>query len=257
MNIHPSSVVHEKAILGKDVKIGPFCVVGENVTLGDGTELISHVSIVGHTTIGKRNVFSPFCSIGQLPQDLKYRGEETFVKIGDDNVFKEYVTVNLGTIANKVTEIGNKNFIMVSTHIAHDCVVGNNCILANSTMLAGHVIVDDYATIGGNTAVQQFVRVGSYSYIGGCSAVDRNVPPYCAGYGNRLNIKGINKIGLMRRGFSEEQIHEIHDAWRIFYKSTLTKEQAIVELEKVAIGKPHVEDFLNFLKADLKGAIAR
>lgn len=254
--IHKTAVIGKNASIGENVKIGPYCVVGDNVTIGDGTILECHVAVDGRTTIGKNVRISPFASIGQPPQDLKFKGEDTEVMIGDGTVIREYVTVNLATNAAKVTRIGKNNFIMAYCHVAHDCTIGDNCILSNGTALAGHVTLDNYVTLCGSCGVQQFMRVGSYAYIGGFSAIDRNVPPYCTGYGNRLQIKGINVVGLRRKGFSDAAIKEIHGAWKIFYKSGASREEAVAQIAHKYSDNKDVLLFSDFIDS-IEGAIAK
>lgn len=218
MAIHPSSIIDPNAILGKNVKIGPFCHVGPNVVLNDDVELVSHVSIQGHVQIGEKTKIYPFACIGHAPQDLKYEGEESQVIIGKETMIREYVTIHPGTKHGQMyTKIGDKCLLMIGVHIAHDCVVGNNVIMANNATLAGHVTVDDYAIIGGLSAVHQFVRIGAHCMIGGMSGVESDVIPYGIVKGERAHLNGLNLIGLRRRGFSNESIKQLQEAYkRIF-----------------------------------------
>ena len=200
--IHPSAYIDPKACLGQGVKIGPFCMVGPDVELHDDVELVSHITISGCTTIGARTKIYPFASIGHPPQDLKYKGESSLVIIGSDNVIREYVTIQPGTLGGLMkTTVGNNGLFMVGVHIAHDCVVGDHVIMANYATLAGHVTIDDYVIIGGLSAVQQHVHIGEHAMIGGMSGVERHVIPYGLVMGERASLRGLNLIGLKRRGF--------------------------------------------------------
>lgn len=215
--IHPSASVDPQAQLGSNVRIGPNSLVGPHVVIGDDCELVSHAIVTGHTTMGSGNRVFPFSSIGQEPQDLKYHGEDSEVIIGDNNTFRENVTVNAGTEGGgMVTRIGNNNLLMAYTHVAHDCILANGIVLANCATLAGHVEVEDHAIIGGLSAVQQFVRIGQLAMIGGMSGVTKDVPPFClvAG-GYRVGLCGLNVIGLKRRGYTLEKIGRLKDIYRI------------------------------------------
>ena len=248
--IHPSSVVHADAMLGDDIEIGPFCTVGPEVQLGDGCRLISHVVIEGpETTIGKNNTFYPFCIIGIDPQDLQYHQERTRLVVGDGNVFRESVSVHRGSVKGGETRIGHDNLLMGYVHVAHDCILGNHNILASYVGLSGHVMIDDYVTLGGRVGVVQFFRIGSYAYIGGGSVIDKNVPPYASGYGNRLKIKSINIVGLKRHGFSRDAIHAISDAHRLYFRSDLSKGEALQQIEETLGSVEEVRLFTEFLKA--------
>ena len=221
--IHPTSVVDPQAQLGNDVTIGPFCVVGPHVKIGEGTVLYSHVVLDGHTTIGKRNQIFNFASIGTAPQDLSYKGEPTEVIIGDDNVFRECVTIHRGTTKQDLkTIVGSNCLLMAYVHIGHDGVIGNRVIMANSTNLAGHVRIGDRVIIGGGTNIAQFISLGPGAYIGGASAIDRDIPPYCTALGNRVRLKGINIVGLRRQGYKREQINEAVEFFRAMEISPLS-----------------------------------
>ncbi len=220
--ISPLASVHPEAKIAKNVHIGPFCLIGPNVEIDEGTSLTSHVVIEGHTKVGKNNKFLQFCSIGATPQDTSYKGEPTQTIIGDGNVFREYVSVHRATLKqDQKTIIGNNSFLMAYVHIAHDCTIGNNVTFANAVMCAGHVNVGDRVIIGGNTGISQFVSLGKGSYIGGGSAIDRDVPNFCTAYGNRIRLKGINIIGLKRQGFSKQDISEVVDFYRTMESSAL------------------------------------
>ncbi len=225
--IHPTAVVHPWARVGDGVRVGPYSVIGENVEIGDGCRIGPNVLIEGNTTIGKNNRFFHGASIGTPPQDLKYDGEITGLSIGDNNTFREFVTVNTATGQGDTTEIGNGCLLMAYAHVAHNCVIGNEVILANSVNLAGHVLVDDFAIVGGVTPVHQFVRIGKYAFIGGGSRVERDVPPFMKIAGSPPQVYGINGIGLERRGFSDERRARIKQLYKLLYRSKLNVSQAL------------------------------
>jgi UDP-N-acetylglucosamine acyltransferase len=219
---HPMSFVHPEARIGHNVKIGPFCVIGPNVEIGDDCVFHANVVADGHTKIGKKNIFFQFGSIGAPPQDTSYKGEPTETIIGDNNTFREYVSIHRGTLKqDKKTVIGSNSLFMAYCHIAHDCTLGNNLTFANSVNLAGHVTIGDRVIIGGNTGVTQFVTLGKGAYIGGGSGIDRDIPEFCTAYGNRVRLKGINIIGLKRQGHSKEVISEVVDFYRTMEASAL------------------------------------
>ncbi len=236
VEIHPSAIVHSKAQLGENVKIGPFSVIGPSVLLGDRCVVHSHVILEGNLSIGCENTFFQFTSIGAAPQDKTYKGEATEVIIGDNNIFREYVSVHRGTLkSDRVTKIGSYNFMMSYAHIAHDVVFGNHCVVANTTNFAGHVCVEDYVTIGGGCYFGQFVTLGKGCYIGGGSIVDRDIPPFCAAYGNRVRLKGPNIIGMKRQGHSQDVIIKVVDFYRDMEASPLSA-RAFVNCEKSTVG---------------------
>ena len=225
MSIHPTAIIEAGAKIAKDVIIGPYCTIGAYVKIGAGTRLVSHVVVTGHTTIGKNNVIYPFASLGQPSPDRKYKGEEATLTIGDNNDIREGVTMHIGTAADKgTTKVGSNNLFMAGSHIAHDCIVGNNIIIANYTQLAGHVEIADNVTIGGLSGVHQHVRVGSHSIIGGHTAVDYDVPPYASVSGRRAMLKGLNLVGLRRRGFEKTTIRELDAAYDFLFDETAENE---------------------------------
>ena len=247
---HPSSLVHPDAVLGADVKIGPFCTVGAGVEIGDGCRLLSHVVIDGpQTVIGEDNTFHPFSVIGVDAQDKKYGGEPTRLVIGDGNVFRESVSVHRGSVGGGETRIGSGNLLMNHVHVAHDCTIGDHNVLASYVGLSGHVVLDDHVTLGGRVGVVQFLRIGSHAYVGGGSVVDGHVPPYASAVGNRLRIRGVNVVGLKRRGFSREAIHAISDAHALYFRSGLRKEEALQQIDEQVGGAEEVEAFTAFLRA--------
>ncbi len=233
--IHPTAVIEDGAKFGRHVKVGPYCVIGADVRMGDGCELISHVVITGHTQLGNNNRVFPFSSIGQIPQDLKYRGEASEVIMGDNNQIRENVTINAGTEGGgMVTRIGNNNLLMAYAHIAHDCILGNGIVLANCATLAGHVEVDDDAIIGGLSAIQQFVRIGRLSMIGGMSGVTKDVAPFTllAG-GYRAGLSGLNIIGLKRHGFTLARIGILKEVYRLLLQEAGNREDRLLEAESL------------------------
>ena len=233
--IHPSSLVAPEAKLHETVKVGPFCIVGPNVEIGANTSLLSHVVIDGHTTIGEGNQFFQGCSIGAPPQDLSYKGEPTKTVIGNNNTFREYVSIHRGTLKeNLVTQIGNICLFMAYVHAGHDVVVGNNCIIANSTNFAGHVKIGDRVSIGGGTNISQFVTLGRGAYIGGATAIDRDIPVFCTALGNRAYLKGINIIGMRRQGYSKQEISEVVDFYRTMEASALSPRSFVENDELMA-----------------------
>ncbi len=253
-SIHPTACVHPKAELADGVIVGPFCVVGEHVKLGQGTELRAHVCIEGITEIGQRCTIFPFVSIGSPPQHLQYHDEPTHVRVGDDNILREYVTINRGTVFGEgVTTIGRHNFLMAYSHVAHDCHVGNHVIMANGATLAGHVSIGHYAVIGGLVGVHQYVRIGDYAMIGGCSAVVMDVPPFMRAVGNRASLYGLNAIGLRREGVSVQRIRILKQAYNLLFR----KKQRMADAIKVARHQfqdsPDVLVLLTFLETSTRG----
>ncbi len=221
--IHPSSLVDTNAKIHETVKIGAFCIVGPNAIIGANTILHSHVVIDGHTSIGEANQFYQFCSIGAPPQDTSYKGEPTRTVIGNNNTFREYVSIHRGTLKeNSITQIGNNCLLMAYVHVGHDVSVGNNVVVANSSQFAGHVKIGDRVTIGGGTFISQFVTLGRGAYIGGATAIDRDIPLFCTAMGNRVYLKGINIIGLRRQGYSKPEITEVVDFYRTMEASALS-----------------------------------
>jgi UDP-N-acetylglucosamine acyltransferase len=221
--VHATALVHENAILGEDVEIGPYCIVGENVKIGDKTKLYSHVVVEGHTEIGKENEFFQFCSIGLPPQDKSYKNEPTKTIIGNSNVFRESCTVHRATTKqDNVTIVGSNGYFMTGVHFAHDCNIGSNVTLANGTMCAGHVTIGDFVQMGGACGVTPFCSVGNGAFIGAASAIDKDIPHFCAAFGNRVKLKGVNIIGMKRRGHTKDVISEVVDFYRMMDASALS-----------------------------------
>lgn len=257
MSIHPTAVVSSKATLGEEVSIGPYAILEDDVVLGDHCRVDAHTVIQGPTRIGAHCHFFPFCSIGFPPQDLKYRGEQTELVIGDHNTFREYVTVNRGTTGGGGrTSIGNHNVVMAYSHIAHDCSLGDHVLLANAATLAGHVTVADHATIGAFSGVHQFCRVGIYGFVGGYSVITKDVLPYSKTVSAReAKNYGVNVIGLERRGFPVESIRSIRAAYRVLLKSGLNTSQALDQLKQELAGRPEVQALIDFIQTSERGII--
>ena len=246
--IHPTAIIEDGALIGNDVVIGPYCCVGPNVIIGSGTRLISHVVIGGNTTIGSGNVFFPFCSIGLIPQDLKFKGEKSKLVIGNHNTIREHVTMNPGTEGGGLlTEIGNHCLFMVGSHVAHDCMVADHVILANNATLAGHVSVDEFAIIGGLAAVHQFTRIGKHAMIGGMSGVENDVIPYGSVIGERARLSGLNIVGLKRRGFSREQVHRLRAAYKELFDLDGTLADRLVSVRQSYQDDLVIQDILGFI----------
>ena len=250
-----TSIIDKNAKISNSVKIGPYCVIGPNVEIGDNTIIESHVSITGNTKIGLNNRIFPFSSIGSDPQDLKYNGEDTQLVIGNNNTIREYVTINPGT-ANGcgVTTLGSNCLIMISAHIAHDCIIGNNVIIANSAAIAGHAQIDDDVVIGGNCGIQQFSRIGKMAMIGGMTGVSRDVIPYGLSMGNRNYLNGINLIGLRRRNFSNKDILELSNAYKEIFKTEKLNEN-LNKLNGNYKDSALINDVIEFIKKDKKRPI--
>lgn len=253
--IHSTAIIHPDAELGNNVSLGPFCIVDANVTIGDNTKLESHIVVKGKTTIGSGNHFYQFGSIGEDCQDKKYKGEPTELIIGDNNVFREGVTVHRGTVQDKgITRIGNNNLFMTNAHIAHDCVIGDNSILATLCTLAGHVTVDDWVILGGMTAVHQFCHIGSHSFVGGGVIVLRDVPHFVM-LGEGSVPRGINTEGLKRRGFSAATIMQIKRAYKVLYRNGNLADEAVVILREMAIETPEIMALADFVEHSVRGIV--
>ncbi|WP_440909449.1 acyl-ACP--UDP-N-acetylglucosamine O-acyltransferase [Candidatus Pelagibacter sp.] len=253
--IHDTSIIDKNAKIGNNVEIGPYCVVGPNVKIADNNKLHSHVNISGNTKIGEGNIFYPFCSIGNDPQDLKFSGENTELIIGNGNKIREYVTMNPGTAGGgKKTIVGNNCLFMVSSHVAHDCIVGDNVILANNVPLGGHAIIEDGVIIGGNSAVQQFTRIGRGAMIGGMCGVVRDVIPYGIALGNRSVLQGLNLIGLRRKNLDNKDIIKLSEAYKIIFKNENFLKN-IDELDESFMKVAMVKEVVDFLTKDKKRPI--
>lgn len=251
--IHETAVIHPGARIGKDVEVGPYAVIGENVVIGDGTKIGAHVVIDGWTSIGKNCVIYPSASIGTEPQDLKFRGEKSYVFIGDNCKIREFATVNRATGEGEETRVGSGCLLMAYTHIAHNCVVGNNVVMSNAATLAGHVVVEDRAVIGGLAGVHQFVKIGRNAMIGGASKVVQDVPPFVIVDGHPAKVCGLNNVGLARAGISELSRRNLKKAYKILFRSGLILAQAIAVMEQELDSCEEVEHFLRFLRNAERG----
>jgi UDP-N-acetylglucosamine acyltransferase len=253
--IHKTAIVDPKAKISTNVNIGPYSIIGPNVEIGEHTVINSHVSIAGHTKIGKKNKIYPFSSIGNNPQDLKYNGEKSYLKIGDSNTIREYVSINPGTDGGGgLTKIGNNCLFMVSSHVAHDCVIGDNVVAVNNVAIGGHVQIDDNAIIGGNSAIHQYIRIGKFAMIGGICAVIRDVIPYGLVHGNRSVLQGINLIGLRRKNIPNQEIALLSKAYKEIFKSENLSEN-LKNLSEEFKENDLVKEILKFIQKDKKRPI--
>ena len=253
--IHKTAIIDSKAKIHENVEVGPYVIIGPNVEINEGTKIQSHVNITGHTSIGKNNKIFPFASIGNDPQDLKYKGENTKLTIGNGNTIREYTTINTGTIGGGgITTIGNNSLLMIGVHIAHDCIIGNNVVIANSGAIAGHAEIGDDVIIGGNCGVQQFTRVGKMAMIGGMTGVSRDVIPYGVSLGNRNYLDGINIIGLRRKKVSNNDIISLSDAYKEIFKTERLNEN-LDKLNGNFKDNIYVKEILEFLNKDKKRPI--
>jgi UDP-N-acetylglucosamine acyltransferase len=253
--IHRSALVDPTAQLGEDVSVGPFTILGPNVVIDDHCQIAAHVVIERNTRIGQGVRIGYGSVLGADPQDLKYKGEETWVEIGDGTIIREYCTINRGTPATGKTTVGQRCFIMTYVHIAHDCVVGDDVILANSIQMAGHVTVDDRAIISGLVPIHQFVRVGTFAFVGGGSRVNQDVPPYTKAVGNPVHLYGLNSVGLQRAGFSPDVKLALKKAYRLVFNSHLTVSQGIARARTEIPTVAEVETFLRFIEASQRGVL--
>lgn len=253
--IHPTAIIDPSAHIGEDTEVGPYCVIGAGVRLGRGNVLANHVSLAGPTVIGDSNRFFPFTSIGQQSQDLKYTVEPTHLEIGNDNSFREFCTVNRGTSPGSKTVIGHHGNFLAYSHVAHDCLVGDHVIFSNNGTLAGHVVVEDHAVIGGLSGVHQFCRIGRHAIIGGCTKIVQDVPPFMIADGNPAEIRGINQVGLERRGFSAEEIRALREAYRFLCRSNLNVKQACETIREQVPGNEHLTHLLEFIEASKRGIV--
>ncbi len=249
----PLAYVHPQAKIADNVVIEPFVTIHKNVEIGEGTWIGSNATIMEGARIGKNNKIFPGAVISAVPQDLKYKGEETYVKIGDNNIIREFVTINRGTKANNETVIGNNNLIMAYVHIAHDCIVNDHCILANNVALAGHIEIHDWAIIGGQVAVHQFVNIGGHSFISGGTLVRKDVPPFTKAAREPISYAGINSIGLRRRGFTTDAINQIQDIYRHIYLRHMNVTQAMDYIEAEVPATRERDDILAFIQNSSRG----
>ena len=256
MTIHPTAIVPPEAEIADGVSIGAYSIIGEKVRIASGTRIGPHVVITGRTRIGKDNNIFQFCSLGEIPQDKKYAGEDTELVIGDNNTIREFCTFNLGTAqGGGVTRIGNDNWIMAYVHLAHDCVIGNHTILANNAALAGHVTVGDHAILGGFALIHQFCEIGEHAFVSFASHVNQSIPPYVTVAGEKASVKGINTEGLKRRGFTPEQVQNVRRAYRTLYRSGLTLDEAREALSEMAEQATEIRLLVDFLSHVERGII--
>lgn len=251
--IHSTAIIHPKAKIGSDCQIGPYCVIGEHVTLGDGCKLHPHVVVDGHTVLGQQNEIFPFAAIGFKTQDLKWKGGVTRLEIGDRNVFREGVTIHSATNDGDATILGSDNLLLTYVHIAHDCRVGSHIIMSGYAGLAGHVVVEDHAILGGYTAVHQFCRVGTFSMTGGCSRIAQDVTPFMIVEGNPAEARAVNKIGLERAGVSEEAQTALRAAHKIIFREGRMLSAALAKIEAELPALPEVKHLVQFIRASERG----
>jgi len=256
MTISPHAVVDPSAEIASNVRIGPFSVIGPNVEIAEGTEIGPHVVINGPTRIGRDNRIFQFASIGEIPQDKKFHGEDSRLEIGDRNTIREFVSINRGTDdGGGVTRIGNDNWLMAYIHVAHDCVIGDHTIFANGASVAGHVTIGNHAILGGFTLVHQFCSVGEYAFCGMGSAISKDVPPYIIVNGNPAHPHGLNTEGLKRHGFTSEALKNLRDAYKMIYRSGMTVEEALVKLELMSVSQPEVKPLAEFIRQSQRGIL--
>lgn len=255
--IHPTAIIHPSAQIAADVQIGAYSIIGEQVSIASGTQILSHVVVAGFTRIGKNNQIFQFASVGERCQDLKYQGEETWLEIGDNNIIREHCTLHRGTVQDQgITKVGSHNLLMVNTHIAHDCIIGNHNIIANNVGIAGHVHVGDHVIIGGNSGIHQFCRIDSYSMIGGASLIVKDVPAFIMASGNPAHAHGMNYEGMRRKGWSKETIEGLRQAYKILYRSNLTTQEAIAQIsEQILPTVPEAKLLLDSLQQSQRGIV--
>jgi len=255
-SIHATAIVAPDAVLGEGVEIGAYSVIGPAVAIGPRTRIGAHAVVHGHTRLGADNDVHPFASVGDAPQDKKYKGEPTRLEIGDRNVIREFVTLNRGTTKDRgVTTIGSDNLFMAYSHIAHDCVVGNQCVLANYSTLGGHVVLGDWVIMGGYAGVHQFCKVGAHAFLANNAAVTRDVPPYVMAVGAPAKPHSINSEGLKRRGFTPEQIRNLRNAYRVLYRSGLRLEDALEQLQAAAREQPELQPLVDFIPQSTRSLV--
>jgi UDP-N-acetylglucosamine acyltransferase len=256
LQIHPTAIVEDGAKLGDGVRIGPYCMVGAQVALGEGVELVSHVVVAGRTLIGPRTRIFPFASIGHPPQDLKYAGEPSTLRVGADCIIREGVTMNPGTAGGGLaTTIGDRCVFLANSHVGHDCRVGSNVIFSNAAMVAGHATVGDFAILGGGAAVIQFARIGVHSFLGGMSGLENDLIPYGLAVGNRAHLSGLNIVGLQRRGFARNDIHDLRRAYRLLFAAEGTLMERVDDVAQEFGGHAIVTEIVDFIRVGGKRAL--
>lgn len=254
--IHKTAIVNDGAVIHDGVEIGAYAVIGAHVELGENTCIGNHANITGHTKLGKNNNVFCFASIGEAPQHKQYKGEATRLEVGDNNIIREFCTLHTGTVSgNGVTKIGNNNLMMAYVHVAHDCIIGDNIIFANSVALGGHVVVKDWATFGAYSIVHQFSTIGEHAMLAGATGVDRDIPPYIMAMGFRAAPRGINSEGLKRRNFSQKQIENIKNAYRILYRNDLSYDEAKLQITELAHEQKELSVFTDFFNQSSRGVI--
>lgn len=253
--IHSTAIIDPAAVIGQDVEIGPYALVGPRVTVGDGCCIAAHAVVERNTVLGRGVRVGYGSIVGNDPQDLKYKGEESWVEIGDGTIVREYATINRGTAASGKTSVGQRCLVMSYVHIAHDCTVGNDCILANGVTMAGHVTIEDRAIVSGLTPIHQFVRIGTYAFVGGGSRVNQDVPPYTKAVGNPIHLYGLNSVGLQRAGFPPETKLALKRTYRLLFNSDLTISQGLARVRQELGGMPEVERFLKFVEESQRGVL--
>jgi UDP-N-acetylglucosamine acyltransferase len=252
--IHPTAIISPSAEIEDDTYIGPFCIIHDQVHIKKGTRLISNVVIEGATEIGENCMIYPFTSIGLPPQDMKYKGEKTGVKIGNQNTIREYITIHRASVSGDgITSIGDHNFLMAYVHIAHDCKIGTSVIMANLATLAGHVSVEDHAVIGGLVAIHQFTRIGAYAMVGGFSGVGQDIPPYMIASGARAKLFGLNTVGLKRHGFSDSTVNELKKAYKILFREKRTLKDAIKKIQEDLPYTDEIKSLIEFIQKNKRG----
>ncbi len=254
-NIHPTALISPRAELGADVTIGPFAIVGDHVTVGDRCVIEARATLERNVRLGAGVTVGSGTILGGEPQDLKFKGEDTWVEIGDGTRIREYSTINRGTSQSWKTTVGKGCFLMSYVHLAHDCHVGDGVIISNGTQLAGHVTIEDRAIVSGLVAVHQFAKIGRHAFVGGCSRVAKDVPPFIKAVGNPVKLYGLNSVGLQRSGFPDEVVRELKRAYRLFFRSELNVSQAMERARTELMQIPEIEHFLSFLEASERGTV--
>lgn len=253
--ISPLAYIDPEAVIGENCEIGPFCYIDKNVVIGANNRLMNSVTLLSGTRMGSGNTIFPGAVIGAIPQDLKFRGEETTAEIGDNNTIRENVTINRGTAAKGKTVVGSGNLLMEGMHVAHDVIMGNNCIVGNSTKIAGEVIIDDFAIISAAVLIHQFCHIGSYVMVGGGTRTGQDVPPFCMAAREPVAYCGLNLVGLRRRGFSSELIENIHNVYRLLYQRGKLREECLAEIREQVPASPEVDYILQFVTSSKRGII--
>lgn len=253
--ISPLAYVHPEAQIGEGCEIGPFCYIDKNVVIGNNNHLMNGVTLLSGARIGNNNRIFPGAVIGAIPQDLKFKGEETTAEVGDNNTIRENVTINRGTAAKGKTVVGSNNLLMEGMHVAHDAVVGNGCIIGNTTKIAGEVVIDDFAIISACVLIHQFCHIGSYVMVGGGTRTSQDIPPYCMAAREPVSYCGLNLVGLRRRGFSKEVIENIHNTYRLLYQRGKLRDECLKEICETVPMSPEIEYILNFVTSSTRGII--